>query len=149
MRVGKNIKQPAGRNANTTTALDIACSLRANRRAAKAARREAPLYLHTCALLAQRPRAVFRRFLRTLGLVSSRGLRPAIALSREGLARVRVRPRRGRTRSASEVRLRGLPQGRPVSRLGDLPHAPQSQRLRGLLHVSAFSLTLRCRAQPG
>ena len=34
MRVGKNIKQPAGRNANTTTALDIACSLRAKRRAA-------------------------------------------------------------------------------------------------------------------
>ena len=31
-----------------------------------------------------------------LGLVSSRGLRPAIALSREGLARVRVRPRCGR-----------------------------------------------------
>ena len=31
----------------TTTALDIACSLRAKRRAAKAARREAPLYIHT------------------------------------------------------------------------------------------------------
>ena len=31
-----------------------------------------------------------------LGLVSSRGLRPAIALSREGLARVWIRPRRGR-----------------------------------------------------
>ena len=31
-----------------------------------------------------------------LGLVSSRGLRAAIALSREGLARVRIRPRRGR-----------------------------------------------------
>ena len=31
----------------TTTALDIACSLRAKRRAAKAARRVAPLYLHT------------------------------------------------------------------------------------------------------
>ena len=31
-----------------------------------------------------------------LGLVSSRGLRAAVALSREGLARVRVRPRRGR-----------------------------------------------------
>ena len=45
VRVGKNIKQPAGRNANTTTALDIACSLRAKRRPAKAARREAPLYL--------------------------------------------------------------------------------------------------------
>ena len=45
-------------------------------------------------------------------LVSSRGLRPAIALSREGLARVRVRPRRGPTRRASEVarsRLRGFP----------------------------------------
>ena len=31
-----------------------------------------------------------------LGLVLSRGLRAAIALSREGLARVRIRPRRGR-----------------------------------------------------
>ena len=73
-----------------------------------------------------------------LDLVSSRGLRPAIALSREGLARVRVRPRRGRTRSASEVarsRLRGLPHApqsqpcfdSPVSRLPGLPHAPQSQ----------------------
>ena len=30
------------------------------------------------------------------GLVSSRGLRAAIALSHEGLARVRIRPRRGR-----------------------------------------------------
>ena len=31
-----------------------------------------------------------------LGLVSSRGFRVAIALSREGLARVQIRPRRGR-----------------------------------------------------
>ena len=44
----------------------------------------------------QRPRAVFRRLFRPLGLVSSRGLRPATALSREGRGRVRVRPRRGR-----------------------------------------------------
>jgi len=41
---------------------------------------------------------------------------------------VRVRPRRGPTRSASEV---------ARSRLRDLPRS----RLRGLLHVSAFSLT--------
>ena len=51
---------------------------------------------------------------------------------------MRVRPRRGRTRSASEVarsRLRGLPHApqsqpcfdSPVSRLPGLPHAPQSQ----------------------
>ena len=52
-------------------------------------------------------------------------MRPAIALSREGLARVRVRPRRGCTRSASEVarsRLRGLPH----TNLRGLPHATQS-----------------------
>ena len=38
--------------ANTTTALDIACSLlvRAKRRNAKAARRESPLYIYTCML---------------------------------------------------------------------------------------------------
>ena len=53
------------------------------------------------------------------------GFRPAIALSREGLARVRVRPRRGCTRSVSEVarsRLRGLPH----ANLRGLPHATQS-----------------------
>ena len=53
-------------------------------------------------------------------------MRPAIALCRKGLARVRVRPRRGRTRSASEVarsRLRGL----PYANLRGLPHATQSQ----------------------
>ena len=50
-------------------------------------------------------------------------MRPAIALSREGLARVRVRPRRGCTRSASEV---------ARSRLRDLPHA----NLRGLPHAT-------------
>ena len=52
-------------------------------------------------------------------------MRPAIALSREGLARVRVRPRRGCTHSASEVarsRLRGLPH----ANLRGLPHATQS-----------------------
>ena len=53
-------------------------------------------------------------------------MRPAIALGREGLARVRVRPRRGPTCSASEVarsRLRGLPH----ANLRGLPHATQSQ----------------------
>ena len=53
-------------------------------------------------------------------------MRLAIALSREGLARVRVRPRRGCTRRASEVarlRLRSLPH----ANLRGLPHATQSQ----------------------
>ena len=42
------------------------------------------------------PESRFSAISPPLGVVSSRGLRPAIALSREGLARVRVRPRRGR-----------------------------------------------------
>ena len=53
-----------------------------------------------------------------LGLVSSRGLRPAIALGREGLARVRISPSPRPSRSASEV---------SRSRLRGLPHTPQSQ----------------------
>ena len=89
-----------------------------------------------------------------LDLVSSRGLRPAIDLSREGFARVRVRCRRGRTRSASEVarsRLRGLPHvlqsqpyfDSPVSRLRGLPHAPQSQpRFFTTTSVSGSSYSL-------
>ena len=57
------------------------------------------IYLHTralsrqnsdpCALSALEP---FSAISPPLGLVSSRGLRPAIALGREGLAGVRVRP---------------------------------------------------------
>ena len=61
------------------------------------------MYLHIRALSGQHsdPCALsaleaFLRDFSALGLVSSRGLRPAIALGREGLARVRVRPRRGR-----------------------------------------------------
>ena len=42
------------------------------------------------------PQSRFSAISPPLGLVSSRGVRPAIALSREGLIRVRVRPRRGR-----------------------------------------------------
>ena len=42
------------------------------------------------------PESRFSAISPPLGVVSSRGLRPAIALSREGLARVRVRPRDGR-----------------------------------------------------
>ena len=42
------------------------------------------------------PKSRFSAISPPLGLVSSRDLRPAIALSREGRVRVRVRPRRGR-----------------------------------------------------
>ena len=50
-----------------------------------------------------------------LGLVSSRGLRAAIALSREGLARVRVHPRRGRRAALArwQGRVSAVSQTRP------------------------------------
>ena len=80
-----------------------------------------------------------------LSVVSSRGLRAAIALSREGLPRVRIRPRRGRC--AALARWQGRVSAVSRTRLN---HSPVSlQRpvsciyIPGICITPAFSSTSR------